>query len=708
MRTHNFQKRALSALAIALLASISLHSPTHADEPVVLEEMKVIAERLNIIRNNLSPKTGGSAMHFDQGDIAVLPGGVNTSLKNVLLQAPGVANDSYGQLHVRGDHSNLQYRINGIILPDGINGFTQGLDTRIIDKLDFLTGALPAQYGYRTAGVVEIQTKTRFENGGRVDIYGGSRDTLQPGIEYGGATEKLAYYLSNSYLRNNIGIENPTSSYNPIHDQTEQNRGFGYASYTLNPKNRVSVIFGSYDGYFQIPNTAGLSADPDGLGFLTGLGLTGFNSAALNDQQRETNRYGIAAWQSSIGPEIDTQLAFFSRSASVHFQPDVIGGLAFNGIASDITRTSFTNGFQGDASYRANSEHTIRMGFYANNEDVENRNTSTLFPVDGDGNVNGSFFTVRDNKAKDGNTLLGLYLQDEWRPVEKLKINYGLRYDRMSAYVTADQISPRVGAVYDLSSKTSLHAAYARYFTPPRNDFMAPNLALFANTSNAPENTVSSPAQPERSHYFDVGATHMLTPHLGLGVDGFYKKITDLLDEGRFGQALIFTPFNYQEGKIYGVEFTAHYRKGNLNTYANLARTVSMGKGIVSSQFNFDQELLNHTASNWVNTDHDQRYSSSAGISYLWLGTLFSANANYGSGLRRGFANSEQMPYTFQVNLGATHLFNIWELGPVEGRLGIINALDRVNAIRDGSGIGVGAPQFGPRIGAFAGISKSF
>jgi outer membrane receptor protein involved in Fe transport len=315
---------------------------------------------------------------------------------------------------------------------------------------------------------------------------------------------------------------------------------------------------------------------------------------------------------------------------------------------------------------------------------------------------------VQDNKQKDGNTLLGLYLQDEWRPVEKLKINYGLRYDRMSALVTADQISPRVGMTYDLTPATVLHAAYARYFTPQRNDFMSPNLALFANTSNAPENTVASPAMPERSHYFDAGATHMLTPHLGLGVDGFYKKITDLLDEGRFGQALIFTPFNYQEGKIYGVEFTAHYRKGNLNTYANLARTVSMGKGIVTGQFNFDQELLNHAASNWVNTDHDQRYTSSAGISYLWLGTLFSANANYGSGLRRGFANSEQMPHTFQVNLGATHLFNVWELGPVEGRLGIINALDRVNHIRDGSGIGVGAPQFGPRIGAFAGISKSF
>jgi hypothetical protein len=197
MRSLNTFARSVLALGICLLTIIFSKNPSFADGPVELDEMKIIAERMNLSRNNLSPKTGGSATRFDQSDIEVMPGGVNTSLKNVLLQAPGVANDSYGQIHVRGDHSNLQYRINGVILPDGINGFSQGLDTRIIEKLDFLTGALPAQYGYRTAGVVEIQTKTRFENGGRVDLYGGSRDTVQPGIEYGGSTEKLTYYLSN-------------------------------------------------------------------------------------------------------------------------------------------------------------------------------------------------------------------------------------------------------------------------------------------------------------------------------------------------------------------------------------------------------------------------------------------------------------------------------------------------------------------------------
>ena len=154
-------------------------------------EVSVQAERLNQARNSLSPKTGGSIYNFDQKDIDRLARGDNTSFNQVLLQAPGVANDSFGQLHVRGDHANLQYRINGIILPEGITGFGQALDTRFVSKIDLLTGALPAQYGLREAGVIEIKTKSIIETGGSVDLYGGSHDTVQPSFEFGGTKGNL-------------------------------------------------------------------------------------------------------------------------------------------------------------------------------------------------------------------------------------------------------------------------------------------------------------------------------------------------------------------------------------------------------------------------------------------------------------------------------------------------------------------------------------
>jgi outer membrane receptor protein involved in Fe transport len=109
-------------------------------------------------RDQLSPEIGASQYIFDRQAIDQLPLGDATPLNQVLLRAPGVVQDSYGQLHVRGDHADLQYRINGVIIPESISGFGQALDTRVIERMEFLTGGLPAQFGYNAAGVFEITT----------------------------------------------------------------------------------------------------------------------------------------------------------------------------------------------------------------------------------------------------------------------------------------------------------------------------------------------------------------------------------------------------------------------------------------------------------------------------------------------------------------------------------------------------------------------
>ncbi|MFZ1035863.1 MAG: TonB-dependent receptor [Smithella sp.] len=669
-------------------------------------EVSVVAERLDQVRNSLSPKTGGSIYHVDQNDITALPQGDNTPFNQVLLQSPGVANDSFGQLHVRGDHANIQYRINGVILPEGITGFGQALDTRFVQSVDLLTGALPAQYGYRTAGVIEIETKTNYETAGRVDLYGGSYNTVQPSIEFGSSQGKMTYFVTGSYLGNDLGIENPTSSHSASHDHTDQANGFGYLSYLLNSTTRLSMMAGSYDGWFQIPNNPGQTPNPD---YLHWAGISGFDSAALNETQYENNRYGILALQSSIGLDIDYQLALFTRYTSVHFAPDHIGDLVFNGVASDISQSSLVNGIQGDGSYRLNDAHTIRMGFFTSYEDTTSDNSSTVFPVDSSGNVTGAAYTITDNEPKNGNILTGFYLQDEWKPFDKWTVNYGIRYDYMNAYVTADQLSPRLGIVYKMTPDTTLHAGYARYFTPPPTELVSQKtVSLYEGTSNGTEVSANSPVLPERSNYFDAGIIQKITPALNVGVDGYYKITTDLIDEGQFGQALIYAPFNYAQGSIEGLELTGNYHSGNFTTYTNVAITVSLGKDVVSGQYNFSQAELNYIASNWIHCDHDQFVTFSSGISYRLWETLFSADATYGSGLRSGFANTQTVPYNVQINLAAKRKFNLWEFGPVEARLTVLNVLDRANEIRTGTGIGVFAPQYGPRIGILGGISKSF
>jgi len=669
-------------------------------------EVSLVAERLNQARNSLSPKTGGSEYNYNQNDIALLPQGDSTSFNQVLLQAPGVANDSFGQLHVRGDHANIQYRLNGVILPEGITGFGQALDPRIVDRMDLLTGALPAQYGLRTAGVIEIDTKANYETAGRIDLYGGSNNTVQPSFEFGSSKGNLTYYLTGSFLQNDLGIENPTSSFNAIHDKTEQYKGFGYLSYLVNPTTRLSLMFGSYDGYFQIPNNPGQPVTNPS--YLTQLGLAGYNSAALNENQYENNRYGVVALQSSIGSDFDYQISTVTHYTSVHFTPDPIGDLVFNGVASDVFQSSLSQGLQGDGSYRLNDAHTVRMGFFGSIENTESNNTSLAFPVDAAGNATGPPESITDNNPKSSNTLLSLYLQDEWKPLDKLTVNYGLRYDEMNAYTEASQLSPRLGLVYKATPATTLHAAYARDFTPPPTELvLIKTQNAFVGTSGAVPGE-NSPVVPERSHYFDVGVTQKINPSLTVGVDGYYKIVRNLIDEGQFGQALIFTPFNYSDGKIEGVEFTGNYHAGDFAAYLNFAYTVSLAEEVSSAQFNFPQDELNYIANNWIHTDHDQTSTASAGISYLWLGTQYSTDATFGSGLRSGFANTDHVPSSTSVNLGATRKFVLGSFGPMEARLSVINVFDKVNIIRNGTGIGVFAPQYGPRVGYFAGISKLF
>ncbi|HEY4375118.1 MAG TPA: TonB-dependent receptor [Burkholderiales bacterium] len=657
-------------------------------------------------RNAISAATGGSSYGFDHKDIESMPAGEDTQVNQVLLQAPGVTNDSYGQLHVRGDHGNLQYRINGVVLPEGISGFGQSLDTRFADRIDLLTGALPSQYGYRTAGVVDIQTKNGFTNGGSVSYTFGSHNTSNPSFEVEGTKGDWSYYVTGSYLRNNLGIESPTSAANPLHDRTEQTKGFGYFSYLISPTTKLNVIAGTSYGKFQIPNNPDQAPNPD---FLTAAGATGFSSSALNENQTEINNYGIVALQGSLNDKFDYQIAGFMRKSSVEYFPDPLGDLVFNGLSAHIYRSSVTTGVQADGTYRLNAAHTLRMGLTASTEDDRSQNSATVFPVDATGTVSGGPMTIVDNNGKNGNKLYGVYLQDEWKITDKLTFNYGARADRMDAYTSAGQISPRAGFVYKLLPATTLHAGYARYFTPPPNELVSQGtLNLFTGTTNAPANLQNSQVQPERSHYFDAGITHELIPGLTLGLDGYYKKVRNLLDEGQFGTALIFTPFNYSRATVYGAELSATWKKDNLSAYLNYATSKARATDIDSAQFNFDPTELAYIASNNVYVDHDQRVTISGGASYRWHDTEFSVNGFYGSGLRAGFANTDKLPGYTQVNLGVVQHLNTADLGKVDLRFSVVNVFNQAYELRDGTGIGVGAPQWGPRRGFFGTISKVF
>jgi outer membrane receptor protein involved in Fe transport len=705
-------------------------------------EVVVTAQRLDAARASIQPQVGASTYSLTAQAIETLPAGENTPLNHVILQMPGVAQDSFGQLHIRGEHNGLQYRLNGVILPEGLSVFSQTLNPRLAGNVELITGALPAEYGLRTAGIIDVTTKSGvYANGGEVSVYGGSHEDIEPSIEYGGSSGNLNYFVSGSYLSNDLGIEAPDSRSNPLHDHTQQYQGFAYLEDIIDPSSRVSLILGASDQGFQIPNVSGQTNG--GLG-LTLRGQTDFPSEDLDENQHESTYYAVASYLHTTD-RFTFQASLFGRYSTLRFTPDFRGDILYNGIAQIAEKKDVSGGVQLEGVYDLNDQHTLRGGVIVEVDRSTSDTTSQVLLLDAATgaelsptspfapNPFGLPFTIVDNGAKTAETY-SAYVQDEWKLRDNLTLNYGLRFDQFNGFRDENQLSPRVNLVWQATPSTTFHAGYARYFTPPPFELIASeSVQKFAEpvpgrpditSSAAPALTTDTTPFAERANYFDVGAAQKLGGGFTVTVDSYLKLSKHLIDEGQFGAPIILTPFNYQDGRQYGVELSGQYAHGPFSAYANFAYSVAQGRDWISSQFNFDQPSIDYVRTHWIFLDHDQRFSVSAGGSYLWEGTRFGADLIYGSGLRTDGAvatpiqtpdgpldaipNGGELPGYVQVDLSVSHRFENVAGAPLEVRFNVVNVFDKVYEIRNGSGVGVFAPQFGPRRGFFFGVTKEF
>lgn len=684
-----------------------------------VETVTVTAERLNEARIGIQSQVGASTYTVTDANIQAQPGGENNLLNQVVLQAPGVAQDSFGQVHIRGEHNGLQYRLNGIIIPEGISVFGQTLDPRFVGSLKLITGALPAEYGLRTAGIIDVQTKSGvFQTGGDVSIYGGSHSELNPSVDYGGSSGSFNYFVTGDYLTNTLGIESPDGTSDPLHDRTKQWHGFAFAQDIIDEQSSVTAILGTSNGIFQLPNQRDLQ--PTGLDGITGLGPDGiltangqflFSSANLNEVQREITHYGIVSYLRTLG-SFDVQVSAFGRFSSLFFTPDPLGDLLYNGIAQTAYKRDEAYGLQAESAWHASNDHTFRAGLIYQADDLTSRTSSQVLAVDAARNqtLPDTPLTIMDNGTKRAWSY-SLYVQDEWKALPSFTINYGVRWDQFQAFDAEGQLSPRVNFVWTPSDTTIVHGGYSRYFSPPPFELVATtDIALFDNTTAAADHADATP-KAERADYYDVGVQQSILEGLTIGLDSFYKASRNLIDEGQFGAPIILTPFNYKSGRQYGAEFTANYDPGGpFSAYVNAAYERAVGRDIVSSQFQFSPDELAFIAAHYIPLDHQQLVSISAGASYSWQQFRFSMDLLYGSGLRRDGTtpNGDHLPGYAQVNLGISRPIDLGFAGkPLTLRVDLINALDEKYQIRDGTGVGVGAPQFGPRRAYFVGISQA-
>jgi outer membrane cobalamin receptor len=671
--------------------------------------IEVHARDLDAARQQIQPALGATTYQFTPQALDAVPEGGGAQLNDVLLRAPGVAEDSYGQIHLRGEHANIQYRLNGVELPEGLSVFGQALQSRFAKGLTLVTGALPAQYGFQTAGVIDIQTRDGSSDpGGEISLYGGSWNWLQPSFSYGGKSGTVDWFVTGDFLRNDRGIENPTASYGATHDTTNQLHGLAYVSGTVDPQTRVSVLLGGFDGQYQIPDNPGQAT----LGFPV-LGVSNFNSAGLKETQREDTEFGIVSLQKYLDT-VNLQVSVYSRASRLRFSPDWAGDLLFTGIAQQATRTDEAYGLQADGSWEITEHQTLRFGLLAQEEGTSAKTFSEILPVDSSGNPTTDQPEGIAATANKQGGLYGAYVQDEWRVLPKVTVNAGLRLDTVEQYTHESQVSPRLNAVWTPSKTTALHIGFARYFTPPPFELVGTSaLSQFVGTTGAPNSTLNTAVRAERASYFDAGISQVVIPGLTMGVDAYYKQSHDLIDEGQFGAPVILEAFNYAKGLQEGVELTGSYDRGPWSAYGNLALSRAMGKDIVSAQYNFTAQELAYISQNWIHLDHDQLWTGSAGVAYtVAMGTdhpaRLSADAIVESGLRASTAtvpNGEALPLHAVINLSVVQKL---AGGRTELRLDVLNIGDAVYQIRNGTGVGVGAPQYGIRRTVLAGVTQRF
>lgn len=699
------------------MASASAQTePATQAPPSTLPGITVTATKMDEERSAILPGLGATKYDFSRTAIQNTPQGENAPLNQVLLRAPGVVQDGFGQVHVRGDHGSLQYRLDGVQLPEGLALFSQILSPRFANSLSLLTGALPAQYGLRTAGVVDIGVKSGTTNpGAEASFMGGSYNWVQPSAQYGARSGSIDYFAVGQYVSNGIGIENPTPTWTPLHDDTAQWYGLAKVTGIVDENTRLSFIGGGASARYQIPNN--INQVPN----FTVFGNSTWDSSILDQRQWESTYFGIASLQKTYA-DFNMQLSGFARYSQLNYQPDAIGDLLYNGFAPWAQRTSFATGVQTDASWKVAPKHTLRGGFLVQRERVTSFAQANALPLIPDPSDPDAPFIPGDTPVglTDSVDLTGwtysVYLQDEWRVLPTVTVNFGGRFDAITGATAENQFSPRVNVVWEPTPEITLRAGYARYFVPaPLNQVSVASLAARTGTVVAPEVMTNDPVRAERSDNIDVGLTVKPVDGLTIGFSGFYKWAENYLDKGQFGAPVFQTAFNYSNAQVRGFELFANYDKGPWSLYANLAWSQVNAININSAQFNFEQAELGYIASNWIFADHNQSWTGSAGAAYVFnmetdWATRVSADVLYGNGLRQTLVtpNDAALPAYATLNLSVTQRLPISGSKGTNVRFDAINVTDGQYQLRTGTGVGVGAPQFGMRRAFFVTLSQKF
>ena len=309
-----------------------------APAPVVLTltETKEIALEIVEPLVPIKPNSSGETYSVSRKDIEALSRGNNVDLHDVLLTIPSAVYGSLKQVHIRQDHANLQFRIDGVPIPDTVTSqFSDLLSPRAWERADILLGGMEAQYGNRTTAVIDITSKSGTKPGfGSIGVFGGSNETVLPSFEYGGtAGDKFRYYVMNNYKRTNRAIDPPTLGQSIYHGDGESNQTFLRGDYQIDNRNNLTLLLLNSVADSQIPTEPGQEVNDELVPLIRSTpGLANFTPAPseqIDENQVENNQYSHLVWRHDMSANQFVSVAGYFRHSRATFTTDPYNVLAY-------------------------------------------------------------------------------------------------------------------------------------------------------------------------------------------------------------------------------------------------------------------------------------------------------------------------------------------------------------------------------------------
>jgi hypothetical protein len=548
----------------------------------------------------------------------------NTTSQILQQSIAGAARAPTGEVHIRGQHAEYEYYVDGVPVPSGISGSLNELfDPSVVDRIEFQTGGWDAEYGNKNAAVVDVHT--RIPAGGfhmNVDGYGGSFNTNGQGLNLSDNVGKWGFFVSGSRQETAMRQEPvvfDTATLEPIdyHNSGQDYFTFGKLQFTPSTRDVINLEGNWSRTHFLVP-------------FDSAQGIT-------DDRQTDVNSFANLGWRHRFGSldsasvsNADLFAGFYHRHGSLGYVPGASDEPAFFFFPDTTTsynvaeqRNFDTYGTKVDLQWRATHALDFKTGVQASVTSGREDFIST---------DNGGSPGPGSNAALKGHDI-GLYAQDTYSPVEWLELRTGVRYDSHVAPFAGNQhqVSPRVKLSFLPNLSNTLFLYYGRQFVPTNIE----DLRSITTVSEGGDTTSASPTLPERDDFYEIGYVHRFPAGIVWKLDGYVKNSSPGIDDNTIAGTAIVTSVNLDQVRIRGIETVLEVRPGGpISGYLNLAINHAYGRGPVTGGF-FPTDVA-HVPGEWFDLDHDQRISSVASVVYSKNRFFASATGIYGTGLANG------------------------------------------------------------------------